>query len=549
MSRIIISGPDGKRGMLELTKPLVTIGRGPANDLILPDNSVSRYHAVIKCQDGGTSIADRNSTNGVIIDGQRISRERLLKHNDIARLGSYELRYEDVRDSGILIKDAEMPPSLNEVLRAAAHDEDLAAQFAGQVPAELTAQIKRLERENHLLTMFNTILYEAGALSSKLSLDGISEQVMKLAFRIQGVERGFMNLFNKDGEVSRQTEVIYRQQPTNSGANQPHFILSRAIMDRIRTDKKPILVTDVATDERFRGSESIRIAGLRSAMCAPLLGSGKVFGILYVDNLEKPQAFTEEECKIFALVAAQAGAAIDTLSAHEQIASQITHRAALERFLSPEVVKMVVEDPARAELRGDNAKVTIMFADIRGFTSISEKLEPKTVVEILNNYFTHVTDVIFEHGGTLDKFLGDGVMALFGAPPPGKSDDAEKAVKAAQGIQRLVVELNRDAAARNWPELRVGIGINTGDVTAGNIGSPRRLDYTVIGDAVNTASRLMSNAPPGSILISQATADDLSQGKFSLRSLEPLTLKGKSEPIRVFSVDWQNGMALAAQAV
>src|ERR1700740_372355 len=122
MSRIIISGPDGKRGMLELTKPLVTVGRGPANDLILPDNSVSRYHAVIKCQDGSTSIADRNSTNGVIIDGQRISRERLLKHNDIARLGSYELRYEDVRDSGILIKDAEMPPSLNEVLRAAAHD-------------------------------------------------------------------------------------------------------------------------------------------------------------------------------------------------------------------------------------------------------------------------------------------------------------------------------------------------------------------------------------------------------------------------------------------
>jgi adenylate cyclase len=549
MSRIIISGPDGKRGMLELTKPLVTVGRGPANDLILPDNSVSRYHAVIKCQDGSTSIADRNSTNGVIIDGQRISRERLLKHNDIARLGSYELRYEDVRDSGILIKDAEMPPSLNEVLRAAAHDEDLAAQFAGQVPAELTAQIKRLERENHLLTMFNTILYEAGALSSKLSLDGISEQVMKLAFRIQGVERGFMNLFNKDGEVSRQTEVIYRQQPTNSGASQPHFILSRAIMDRIRTDKKPILVTDVATDERFRGSESIRIAGLRSAMCAPLLGSGRVFGILYVDNLEKPQAFTEEECKIFALVAAQAGAAIDTLYAHEQIASQITHRAALERFLSPEVVKMVVEDPARAELRGDNAKVTIMFADIRGFTSISEKLEPKMVVEILNNYFTHVTDVIFEHGGTLDKFLGDGVMALFGAPPPGKSDDAEKAVQAAQGIQRLVVELNRDAAARNWPELRVGIGINTGDVTAGNIGSPRRLDYTVIGDAVNTASRLMSNAPAGSILISQATAHDLSQGKFSLRSLEPLTLKGKSEPIRVFSVDWQNGMALAAQAV
>src|SRR4029077_3671992 len=129
------------------------------------------------------------------------------------------------------------------------------------------------------------------------------------------------------------------------------------------------------------------------------------------------------------------------------------------------------------------------------------------------NYFTHVTDIIFDLGGTLDKYLGDGVMALFGAPLP-KGNDTENAVRAAQGIQRLVVELNRDAAARKWPELRVGIGINTGIVTAGNIGSPRRIDYTVIGDTVNTASRLMSNAPGGSIIISQATAADLTEGKF-----------------------------------
>ena len=117
MSRIIISAPDGKRGMLELTKPLVSIGRGAANDLVLPDNSVSRFHAVIKCQDGQTFIADRNSTNGVVIDGERISGERQLRHNDIAHLGSYELRFEEVRDSGILIKSADIPPTLSDVLR------------------------------------------------------------------------------------------------------------------------------------------------------------------------------------------------------------------------------------------------------------------------------------------------------------------------------------------------------------------------------------------------------------------------------------------------
>src|SRR5579864_1501766 len=234
MSRIIISAPDGKRGMLELSKPLVTIGRGAANDLVLPDNSVSRFHAVIKCQDGQAFIADRNSTNGVVIEGQRISGERELRHNDIARLGAYELRYEEVRDSGILIKSADIPPTLNDVLRGTAHREGLAAQLVGQVPAEITEQVRRLERENHLLTM----LYDAGiALSSKLSLDGISDQVMNLAFRIQGVERGFMMLFNESGEVTRQTEVRYRRPPASGSTSQPHIILSRAILDRIRTEQ------------------------------------------------------------------------------------------------------------------------------------------------------------------------------------------------------------------------------------------------------------------------------------------------------------------------
>jgi adenylate cyclase len=269
-----------------------------------------------------------------------------------------------------------------------------------------------------------------------------------------------------------------------------------------------------------------------------------LFGILYVDNLEKPQAFTQDEWNVFALVAAQAGAAIDTLYAHEQIAKQVSQRAALERFLSPEVVEMVSNNPEGVRLGGINQKVSIMFADIRGFTTLSEKMEPEKVVEILNNYFTHVTDIIFDHGGTLDKYLGDGVMALFGAPLS-KGNDAENAVRAAQAIQRLVIELNRDAGAREWPEFGVGIGINSGIVTAGNIGSPRRIDYTVIGDTVNTASRLMSNAPAGKIIISQATAADLTPTKFILTPLSPLTVKGKSEPIQVFRVDWEDGLAAA----
>src|SRR5258708_16802061 len=162
---------------------------------------------------------------------------------------------------------------------------------------------------------------------------------------------------------------------------------------------------------------------------------------------------------------------------------------------------MVVANPD-IRLGGVNQKVTVMFADIRGFTPMSENMSPERVVEILNEYFTRVTDVIFDNGGTLDKYIGDAVMAVYGAPIT-KGDDAVNCVESAIQIQRLLIELNRDAATRQWPELRVGIGINTGIVTAGNIGSPRRIDYTVIGDTVDTSSRLMSNAAGGKIPIFQ----------------------------------------------
>jgi adenylate cyclase len=221
--------------------------------------------------------------------------------------------------------------------------------------------------------------------------------------------------------------------------------------------------------------------------------------------------------------------------AHEKIAQQSLQRSALERFLAPEVVEMVVANPD-IRLGGVNQEVTVMFADIRGFTAMSEDMEPGRVVEILNEYFTRVTDVIFDNGGTLDKYIGDAVMAVFGAPIS-KGNDAASAVTSAIQIQRLLIELNRDAAARKWPELRVGIGINTGSAIAGNIGSPRRLDYTVVGDAVNTAQRLMTNAAGGQILISEPTAKKLSKS-FDLERLPELKVKGRSEAVPVFRVGW-----------
>jgi adenylate cyclase len=491
---------------------------------------------------GDILIADRGSTNGVLINGERIIGETLLRNDDHVTIGDYEIRFESVEDASLQVSKAEIPSTLNEMLRGK-------RQQAGQSTAqplgfgrsttgivlddttELRKQLRKLERENYLLS----VLYDSGkALHSKLSIDDIVSEVSQLAFRIEGVERGFMMLFDDKGQVSHQTDVWYRKPPTAGGLEQPRIILSRAVLDRVRSEREPILIADLTEDERFSGSESMKVSGLRSAMVAPLVAQQNLAGILYVDNLEKTAAFTQEELNIFAVVASQAAAAIDGAITHTKLARQAIERSALERFLAPEVVELISANPEEVRLGGANAKVSILFADIRGFTPLSEALPPERIVEILNEYFTRVTEVIFEHGGTLDKYLGDGLMALFGAPVS-KGNDATNAVRAALGIQELMKELNQEGTTRGWPDLRVGIGVNTGVVTAGNIGSPKRIDYTVIGDAVNVSSRLCSNAQPGQILISESTVAEV-DGMFQLKSLDPLQLKGKSAPMPVFNV-------------
>src|SRR5437879_5792674 len=540
MARLIINSPDGKSGILELKKSVVTIGRGSANDLVLNDTSVSRFHAVIKLLENDViTVADRGSTNGVLINSKRILADTVLNDGDAIKIGVYGLKFERFNDSALIVKKAEIPSTLNHVLRGELQPSVRKESVAPDTSAsDLLQTVRKLERENYLLT----VLYDAGkALNSKLSVDDIASQVMELSFRIEGVERGFMMLFDKKGEVWRETEVKYRDAPAAGAMDQPRIIFSQTVLDRIKKEPQPILITDASEDERFSESESLKISGLRSAMCAPLVGAQRLFGILYVDNMQRKAAFTQEELNVFSLVATQAANAIDNAAAHEQLAESAIQRSALERFLSPDVVEMIAADPTGVKLGGINQKVSVMFADIRGFTSLSERMAPEKIEEVLNEYFTRVTDVIFDNGGTLDKYIGDAVMAVFGAPIS-KGNDAANAVRVAIEIQRLLVEMNRDAAARNWPELQVGIGINTGIVTAGNIGAPRRIDYTVIGDTVNTAARLMSNAAPGQIMISRMTVDELGE-KFKMTALPPLKVKGKAEPIEAFSVVWKKRAA------
>jgi adenylate cyclase len=168
---------------------------------------------------------------------------------------------------------------------------------------------------------------------------------------------------------------------------------------------------------------------------------------------------------------------------------------------------------------------------------MSESLEPQRVVELLNEFFTEMTDLLFDNGGTLDKYLGDGIMALFGAPIA-KPDDAARSVKTAVEMQRALRRLNYAWKERGQKSMQMGIGVNTGAVTAGNIGSSKRMDYTCIGDTVNLASRLCAHAAGGQILISESTFHSLNGGKFPSRKLEPIRVKGKEMPVEIYEIVW-----------
>ncbi|HVZ80600.1 MAG TPA: adenylate/guanylate cyclase domain-containing protein [bacterium] len=206
----------------------------------------------------------------------------------------------------------------------------------------------------------------------------------------------------------------------------------------------------------------------------------------------------------------------------------------LGKYISPEVAKKVLGDTEGLALRGERRECVVMFTDIRGFTAFSENMAPEKLVKDLNEYFTLMVDVVFKYEGTLDKFIGDAIMAVWGAPVPFE-DKELRAVKAALDMQYALGQYNKARIDRNQPPLTMGVGLNSGVVVSGNLGSDKRTDYTVIGEEVNLASRLCSKAAPGQVLISESMFRKL-KGLVEMRALEPIVLKGFSEAVKVYEV-------------
>jgi adenylate cyclase len=527
-----------------------TIGRAPDNCVVLDDPRASRHHAFIKSEDGTFTLVDgvmtggqlRRSANKVFINGEPRFEHQLVD-GDRVTIGASTLRFEQqAEERAPDVKYDDKPLGHTQLLISA---NDVMATVLRSKPSGSFSlptrdkEIEDLRRKADILA----VLYEMSkTLGSVFDLDAIFAKATDIIFRVTPADRVVALL--ADGTVGngqddvKLTPVATRARDEKLEGHAKKLTIGRTITRKVMKDRVALLSQDAAADAQFAGVESIVSQGVRSTICAPLVAESGVHGAIYADRLDPFAAFTPDDLELISAVAAQTAVAVENVRAHERLAREEVARANYGRFLPEYVVRQMLESPESFKLGGTNQTVTVLFADVRGFTRLSEHAPPERVVQLLNRYFTAMTEIIFAHGGTLDKFIGDGLMALFGAPNV-TPRDATNAVTAAVAMQRQMAALNAELRAADLIEIGVGIGLHTGEATVGYIGSERRSEYTAIGDTVNLAARLEQNAQGGQILVSEVTAVAASAARCKFAPRTAIVVKNREQPVPIFEVDWR----------
>jgi adenylate cyclase len=495
----------------------LSLGRSSDNDVVLRDFSVSRHHAKIEEEEGVFHVVDLDSTNGVKINEEFVTSGPIGTGDQIA-IGSFDLVVEETETESEGLGSATYLRPLTEF------NQDYGLE--GEPSAvSISREVGVRER------VFGILAQVAKTLLEVEDLKPVLEKVMDVVFDHVFVDRGFILLF--DEEHSPKLE-LFRARESEDGAD-PEVPISSTILDMVSGQKVAMLTHDAQADQRFEAGRSIRIHQIRSAMCAPLWHRERVIGVIYVDSPLHVGSFSTSDLDLLVALANYAAVAIERAQLNEHIRRQQKIRHRLERYHSPAVIESVLSDVEQDETGVAVRETTIFFADIVGFTPRCESLPPEDVAAFLGQFFSLAADAIFEHGGTLDKFIGDAVMAFFGAPLP-QEDHAERSVRAALALMRNLKRWNRERSVEGLDPLEVRVAIHSGPVVVGDIGSERRVDYTVLGNTVNVAARLEEYvAKPGQIVIGETTQGAVAH-LFPTEHLGNVQLKGLSRKIAVYRI-------------
>jgi adenylate cyclase len=534
MARITIMGPSGRQERQLFRHN--SLGRHPRNTHQVLDRVVSKEHCHIELQGEDYVLKDLGSLNGTFVNGARVTNEQLLRPGDEITIGSTRIVFEPDGGRSEVTFDRLMSEEPREATqRFKIGDTDTGHLIRAKVSVlaektffaeELIEDDASLRRDYEKLRASHEV---TRAIELGTSITALCSKILEVAFRLVSADRGVVLLHNEQGHL----EPVSVRTSEDADPNQ-EVVVSKTVLDTVVREKEAVLSHDASADSRFQSAQSVIMQGIRSTMCVPLLHDDTVLGVMMLDSKLATHAFNEKDLALFETVASQAAIAVQNTLFAKRLEQEAVMRERFRRLLSPAIAEQVLSGHLEVKKGGELRETTILFADIRGFTAMSESYEPQIVVDALNEYFERMVEIVFRYEGTLDKFIGDEMMVLFGSPVAHR-DDPVRAVRAALEMQEALAAINERHAARSLPPFEIGIGINTGEVVAGYIGSSQALEYTVIGDPVNTGSRLCSLARPGQTLISEGTVEKLG-GAFTFNELPPEQVKGKAQPIRVFEL-------------
>jgi adenylate cyclase len=516
---ILISGEESLEFDLAAT---TTLGRHPNNDIQIFDPVVSKRHAEVqRLPNGSFLLKDLGSLNGTYIRGQSI-KEHPLEDGDEVQMGSARLLFAGLSHAD---EDQHHVTFDAEATKSQVRERVDAGQAGEFLPAAQITDVDVLQRDYERLRISHEL---SKAVSSELDLRRLLPKILEKAFELLPADRAVILLADRRGEL------VPSFAKSRTGGAEEEIVLSNTVVEEVRNTKEAILSSDATIDSRFSGSESVFIQGIRSTMTVPLLHGEEILGVMNLDTQLATNAFTQKDLQIFTGIAAEAAIAIQNARLAKEIEQEAHTRSQLSRLISPSVVEQVVKGELTLERGGRLHEVTMLYCDIRGFTSMSEGSPPEEVMATLNDHFELMVEVLFRHGGSLDKFVGDEVIGLFGAPVD-LEDSPFLAVSCALDMLESLKDFNRLRVARGQKPIRIGIGINTGEVITGAVGSRSAVQYTAIGDAMNVASRLVDLAGPDEILLSEHTYNQVT-GRIQATPLPPARVKGKAEELHIYTV-------------
>ncbi len=436
------------------------------------------------------------------------------------------------------------PPSLGgtrvDVLDAArAIGTQIAAQTKGFLPFDAIANdSKQLRLDYERLRITWELTRDIGL---ERELDVLLDKILLALFKFTKADRGVILLRENDGTLHPRAA---RRRDGTTAAIQ----VSSTILNHVITERMGVLTHDASMDFAASKGKSMILNRISSAMVVPLIHENEkeVLGVVWLDS-ESLAQFQPKDLELITSVAGQAAMFIENTILAKKVEQEILVRDRFQRLVAPNVAEQMISGKLEVKKGGQLIQeLTIYNSDIRGFTAMSEGTSAETLVEMLNEYFELMVETLFKYEGTLDKFMGDGIMAFWGAPLVHR-DDAVRCVQCALDQMEVLGRFNRERIAAGKPALAVGLGIHTGPGVVGYVGSSKALSYTTIGDTANTSARLCSSAASGQIVISEATLAKLG-GRFEFEEIEPRSLKGKEKPMRRFNILREKPTAAVARA-